>query len=93
MNPQTATMELTVSDVSRQKVRHIENVPSETTAAEIVQSYLDDLGIAKNEPGGRSLTYRALLPREGRHLRPNERIGDSLENDDWVVIQPNIDAG
>jgi len=59
-----------------------------------VNSYLDDLGIPRNEPGtGRSLTYRAMLPREGRHLRPNERIGDSLEENDVVVLQPNIDAG
>jgi hypothetical protein len=93
MSAQTATLELTVSDVSRQKVRYIENVPSETTAAEIVQSYLDDLGIPRNEPTGRSLTYRALLPREGRHLRPNEKIGESLQSGDWLVLQPNIDAG
>jgi len=94
MNPQAASMTLTVSDVSRQRVRHIEDVPRETTAAEIVQSYLDDLGIPAIEPEtGRSLTYRAMLPREGRHLRPNERIGDSLEQNDWVVLQPNIDAG
>jgi hypothetical protein len=94
MSAQAASMTLTVSDVSRQRVRHIEDVPRDTTAAEIVQSYLDDLGIPRNEPDtGRSLTYRALLPREGRHLRPNERIGDSLEENDWVVLQPNIDAG
>ncbi len=94
MSPQAASIELTVSDVSRQRVRYIDNLPLETTAAEIVQSYLDDLGIPKNEEAtGRSLTYRALLPREGRHLRPNERVGDSLENQDWLIIQPNIDAG
>ena len=94
MSPQAASMTLTVSDVSRQRVRHIEDLPRETTAAEIVQSYLDDLGISRNEPEtGRSLTYRAMLPREGRHLRPNERIGDSLEDHDLVILQPNIDAG
>ena len=94
MSPQAASMEVTVSDVSRQRVRYIDNLPPETTAAEVVQSYLDDLGIGRTEPEtGRSLTYRALLPREGRHLRPNERVGDSLENQDWIVIQPNIDAG
>lgn len=93
MSTKTTTMELTISDVSRQKVRRIENVPVETTAAEIVESLLDDLGIPRNQPDGRSLSYRALLPREGRHLRPSERIGESLQDRDHIVLQPAIEAG
>jgi hypothetical protein len=89
----TATLELTVSDVTRQKVREVEGVSTEATAAELVQALIDDLNMPRNDPAGRSLTYRALHRREARHLMPNERIGDSVKSGDWLVLQPNVDAG
>ena len=88
-----ATLELTVSDVSRQKVRSVEDVSPDTTAAELVQNLIDDLNLSRNDTEGRSLTYRAMLRREGRHLHGSERIGDALETGDWVTLTPDVDAG
>ncbi len=93
MSANTATMQLTISDVTRQKVRSIENVSTQATTAELVHAFIDDLNMPRNDPAGRSLTYRALNRREARHLRPDERLGDSVQNNDWLVIQPNVDAG
>lgn len=88
-----ATLELTVSDVSRQKVLNVEEVSPETTAAELVQNLIDDLNLNRNDAEGRSLSYRAMLRREARHLHGTERIGDATVPGDWIVLQPNVDAG
>ena len=42
---------------------------------------------------GQPLTYHARLEREGRHLHGSEIIGEALQSDDRLVLQPNIDAG
>ena len=89
----TAPLELKVSDVSQQRVRTVEDVSQEATAAELVQSLIEDLNLPRNDRMGRSLSYRAMLRREGRHLGASERVGDAVESGDWVVLQPNIDAG
>ena len=93
MSANTSTMELTVSDVTRQKVRTMEEVSPQATAAELVDAFIEDLNLPRNDPAGRSLTYRALNRREARHLRPNEQLGDSTMPGDWLVIQPSVDAG
>lgn len=93
MSEHTATLDLTVSDITRQKVRSVENVSPRATAAELVEAFISDLNMPRNDPAGRSLTYRALNRREARHLRPTERLGDSVKSGDWLVLQPSIDAG
>ncbi len=89
----TATIALNVSDVTKQKVRKVEDVPTRATAAEVVKDLITELNLQTHDPAGRSLSYRMLHRREARHLRPNERIGDSLAANDWVVLQPVVNAG
>lgn len=89
----TATLEIKVSDASKQRVRTVEDVSQEATAAELVQSLIDDLSLPRNDRMGRSLSYRAMLRREGRHLNAAERVGDVVQDGDWLVMTPNIDAG
>ena len=84
---------LRVSDVSQQKVAQVDGVPSEATVGEIVQRLLDELSLPQNDPDGRSLSYHAVLGREGRHVHPNERVGEALRPGDSLVLQANIDAG
>jgi hypothetical protein len=93
MTANTTTLELTVSDVTRQKVRTLEDVSTRATAAELVEAFISDLNMPRNDPAGRSLTYRALHRREARHLHPTEQLGDSVQPGDWITIQPNVDAG
>jgi hypothetical protein len=93
MSANSSTLELMVSDVTRQKVRSVENISTQATAGELVSAFIDDLNMPRNDPAGRSLTYRALHRREARHLRPDERLGDSVQSGDWLVLQPSIEAG
>jgi hypothetical protein len=93
MSADTATLELTVSDTSRQKIRRVEDVPADITASELVQGLIDELQVPRNDAAGRSLSYTALLRREARHLGANERVGDNLTTGDWLVLHPRVDAG
>ena len=84
---------LTISDVSGQKLFRAKGIPLATTVSELVQGLLAKIGLARHDVEGRPLTYNARLERQGRHLNGGELVGDSLENDDLIVLTPNIDAG
>lgn len=84
---------LNITDVSGQKLFRASGVPISTTISELVQGLLAKMGLAHHDIQGRPLTYNARLDREGRHLQRSEVVGDSLENDDMIVLTPNIDAG
>ena len=84
---------LKVSDVSKQKMASINDVPAEATVGELVKGLLKELRLPANDNDGRSLSYQALLQRESRHLNATERIGDALIDGDELTLQPNVDAG
>lgn len=87
------TLGLRVSDVSGQKAVRASAVPASLTIGELVHGLLAKMGLARNDVEGRPLNYQARLNREGRHLRSVETVGDSLREDDEIVLTPNIDAG
>ncbi len=87
------TLGLRVSDVSGQKAVHASAVPANFTVGELVQNLIAKMGLARNDVDGQPLNYQARLNREGRHLNGAETIGDSLREDDEIVLTPNIDAG
>jgi hypothetical protein len=91
----TATLgiDLQISDVSGQKTVRAKGVPGHSTIGELVMSLLTKMGLAKNDVEGRPLNYRARLDREGRHLNGSELVGETLKEDDHLVLQPNSDAG
>lgn len=95
MEATVATMgiDLRISDVSGQKTVRAKGVPGQSTIGELVTGLLTKMGLAKNDVQGRPLNYRARLDREGRHLSGAELVGDALKDDDFLVLQPNIDAG
>jgi hypothetical protein len=87
------TLGLRVSDVSGQKAVRASAVPANFTVGELVQGLIAKMGLARNDVEGRPLNYQARLNREGRHLRGAETVGESLREDDEIVLTPNIDAG
>jgi hypothetical protein len=93
--PATAVMErrFEVSDVSGQKVVTVSHVPADATVSEIVEEVLAKMRLPRNDAEGRLFTYHMRLDREGRHLLGAERVADSLQTGDRVVLQPNVDAG
>ena len=84
---------LEVSDVSGQKRMKVDTVAEGATIGELVEQFLAELDLKREDTEGRPLTYHARLDREGRHLHAAERAGDVLLSGDQVVLQPNIDAG
>jgi hypothetical protein len=68
-------------------------VPQDSTVGELILGVLAQMSLPQNDVSGRPLTYHALLEREGRHLHASEKVGDALQVNDQLVLQPNIDAG
>jgi len=86
-------IELEISDVSGQKVFKVANAPADNSVGELIHEMIGKMNLPRNDTGGAPLTYQARLEREGRHLNASERIGDALETNDRLTLQPNIDAG
>lgn len=80
-------------DVSGQKMVKASSVPTDASVGELVQSFLSQMQLAAQDVEGRPLVYQARLEREGRHLHNSELVGESLREDDTLVLSPNIDAG
>ena len=88
-----ATMDLRVSDISGQKNVRASAVPAHYTIGELVQRLIAKMGLARTSSAGQPLAYHARLDREGRHLHGTETVGDVLQNEDELVLTPDIDAG
>lgn len=82
-----------VSDVSGQKVVRVSDLQPDATVGELISSLLPQMTLPRNDVSGRPLTYHARLEREGRHLHATEVVGDALQQEDRITLQPNIDAG
>lgn len=91
----TAVMEsgFEVSDVTGQKVMAVSGVPDDLTVGELIRGVLGRMRLPLNDTSGRPLSYHARHDREGRHLQGGERVRESLQPGDRVVLQPNVDAG
>jgi hypothetical protein len=88
-----ATTGFEVSDVTGQKVLAVSDVPEDLTVTDLIQGLLERMRLPANDAAGRPLSYHARLDREGRHLQGAERVRESLQPGDRVVLQPNVDAG
>ena len=84
---------LRVADVSGQKHAEAKGVPADSTVGELIHGLLGRMNLPLNDVSGRPLTYQARLDREGRHLRASEVVGEVLQENDRIVLQPNVDAG
>lgn len=84
---------LHASDVSGQNTARVPGVAGDATVGELVQGLLSQMNLPQNDSEGRPLNYQARLDREGRHLHSSETVGEALQNDDKIVLQPHIQAG
>ncbi|MGH7560436.1 MAG: hypothetical protein ACRENB_05390 [Gemmatimonadales bacterium] len=84
---------LEVTDVSEQKRHEVEDVPAETTVAQLIDRLLEELDLERADGDGRPITYHAQVKRTGAELHAWEKVGDVLRSGDRLVMQPNIDAG
>ncbi len=84
---------LHASDVTGQNLAHVPQADPDVTVGELVQGLLSQMRLPQNDSEGRPLTYHARLDREGRHLHSSESVGAALQDEDRIVLQPNIQAG
>jgi hypothetical protein len=82
-----------VADVTGQKVLSVSSFPIDTTIADLIPSLTSRMSLPSNDSAGRPVSYHARLDREGRHLQGTERVRESLQPGDRLVLQPNVDAG
>ena len=85
-------LKVQASDVTGQRSARV-RAPRDATVGEWVEALVDRLGLKRNDGSGNPYAYRPRLEREGRHLNASEIVGDVLEEDDQVVLQPNVSAG
>jgi hypothetical protein len=86
-------MTLMATDVSEQKHVFVDDVPDDATVAELLDVLVKEMDLPAADSEGRPLLYQALHTGEGRHLRADERVGESLTTGTKLVLQPTIDAG
>lgn len=85
-------LRIRASDVTGQRSRPV-RAPREATIGEWVEGLVGKLGLKRRDSDGNPYVYRPRLEREGRHLNPGEIVGEVLQEDDHVVLQPNVNAG
>jgi hypothetical protein len=87
------TMPLRAADVTGQRLVDVKDAPTDATVAELIDGLLPRLQLPRNDVGGQPLIYRARLDRDGRNLHASELIGEALQPNDRLVLQPEINAG
>ena len=90
---QPTYLEVTATDVSRQKRVRAKRVRWESTMGDLVQDLLPRLHLPALDTAGRPLNYHVRLDREGRHVHSSEVIGQALRQADEITIQPDVVAG
>jgi hypothetical protein len=80
------------SDVTGQRSARV-RVPLDLTVGEWVEDLVGRLRLKRKDGDGNPYAYRPRLEREGRHLNASEIVGEVLQKDDHVVLQPNVNAG
>lgn len=81
------------SDVTGQRCVDVMDIPREHTMGELIRDLTSEMRLPISDVEGRPLAYHALHLREGRHVHASEVVGDTLQEDDEISLQPNIDAG
>lgn len=86
-------LDILATDVTQQNVVNVKSLDREITVGELLESLVPRMRLPRLGNGGRPLTYHARLEREGRHLHASELVGDALQPQDRIMLQPTIEAG
>jgi hypothetical protein len=86
-------LNLTARDVSGQRRFRLRDVTTDTTVQELLSKLIQQLGLPTRDAAGAPQAFHAFLERDGRHLRTAESVGDALQNDDEIVLHPDVQAG
>ncbi len=87
-------IDISASNVSRQKRVDLKGVPTERTMGELLDGVLiPRLHLPRFDSEGRQVNYAARIERTGVKFQRSGLIADGLEQGDHVVVQPEIQAG
>ena len=86
-------LNLKARDASGQRRHNEPGFRRDATVRELIAHLVQEMGLATNDPEGRPHAYHAFSPREGRHLRGTEIVGDVLRDGDELRMHPDVQAG
>ena len=86
------TITLRVQDMSGQREFVARDVPKDSSWGETMKGIVANMSLPQNTPTSPNI-WTGRLEREGRHLHTSEIVGDALENEDRIVLQPEVNAG
>ena len=82
---------LRVSDVSGQRNVVVRDIPRDASWGQTMQAVLGRMSLPRN-PEVETI-WKGRLEREGRHIHASEIVGEALQNEDHVVLHPEVQAG
>ena len=90
---QTARINVRARDVTGQKSVRVKAVPTDATVQELVNELRTQMHLPSNDSTGQPLAYHAFDQRLGKHLNAQDLIGDTVSENDELVLHPDIIAG
>ena len=93
MTAYAETLDIFIRDVAGQRPYKARGLRPELSVGDLIRSLSEKMNLPKKDATGQPHAYHAYLGREGRHLHATETVGDALQPDDEIVLQPDIQAG
>jgi hypothetical protein len=92
MTVATKTMSFEVRDVSGQKSATVNDCPVDASVREVIPALLAQLSLPQNDLSG-PISHSLRRDSDGALLHDGDVVGEVVEPNSRLVLQPSIDAG
>jgi hypothetical protein len=86
------SVDVVVSDVTRQRRFRAKNVKGNKTIGELIKGVLPKLGLAARDRNGEPISFR-VRHQNGRNLFPSEKVADAVRSGEEVTLERFTVAG
>ena len=86
-------LNLTARDPTGQRKFAVRDLAGSTTVQEFIQGLVPRMGLPTEDSTGTPQVFHAFLERDGRHLQGSETVGEVLQDQDEIVLHPDVQAG
>ena len=93
MTAYAESLEINVRDVTGQRPYVARGLPVDLSVGDMVRRLSEKMNLPRTDSAGLPHSYHAYLDREARHLHAGEKVGDALQDQDSLVLRPDIQAG
>ena len=93
MTAYAKTLDIHVKDVTGQRPYRARGLSTDLSVGDLVQRLSEKMNLPRIDSAGLPQNYQVYLDREARHLYATEKVGDVLEAEDRITLQPDIQAG